>query len=157
MFRCVAAIPNTGGNCIQLFYEDTEGGRAKAEAFVREYDKPGMGVYDCVSLLKEERRAKATVAEISGLHWDIDARQVNENKEQIIKRAREKLEAFGLLSRLVDSGRGVHVYSTLREPIAAGAPGMEAAQQHLTRMIEHLRADPPPKPLSSPMRAPRAG
>src|SRR5215510_5486779 len=154
MFRCVAAIPNTGGNCIQLFYEDTEEGRAKAEAFVREYDKPGMGVYDCVSLLKEERRAKATVAEIPGLHWDIDARQVNENKEQIIKRVREKLEAFGLLSRLVDSGRGVHVYSTLREPIAAGAPEMEAAEQLLTRMIEHLGADPALKHFAALMRRP---
>src|SRR5262245_54558582 len=154
MFRCVAAIPNTGGNCIQLFYKDTEEGRAKAEAFVREYDKPGMGVYDCVSLLKEERRAKATVAEIPGLHWDIDARQVNENKEQIIKRVREKLEGFGLLSRLVDSGRGVHVYSTLREPIAAGTPEMEAAEQLLTRMIEHLGADPALKHFAALMRRP---
>jgi RecA-family ATPase len=154
MFRCVAAIPNTGGNCIQLFYEDTEEGRAKAEAFVREYDKPGMGVYDCVSLLQEERRAKATVAEIPGLHWDIDARQVNENKEQIIKRVREKLEGFGLLSRLVDSGRGVHVYSTLREPIAAGAPEMAAAEQLLMRMIEHLGADPALKHFAALMRRP---
>jgi len=154
MFRCVAAIPNAGGNCIQLFYEDTEEGRAKAEAFVREYDKPGMGVYDCVSLLKEQRRAKDTVAEIPGLHWDIDARQVNEDKEQIIKRVREKLEAFGLLSRLVDSGRGVHVYSTLREPIAAGAPEMAAAEQLLTRMIEHLGADPALKHFAALMRRP---
>src|SRR5262249_11510116 len=137
MFRCVAAIPNTGGNCIQLFYVDTEEGRAKAEVFVREYDKPGMGVYDCVSLLKEERRAKDTVAEIPGLHWDIDARQVNENKEQIIKRVREKLEGFGLLSRLVDSGRGVHVYSTLREPIAAGEPEVAGARRTLRRVHRH--------------------
>jgi RecA-family ATPase len=154
MFRCVAAIPNMGGNCIQLFYEDTEEGRTKAEAFVREHDKPGMGVYDCVALLKEERRAKDTVAEIPGLHWDIDARQVNENKEQIIKRVRDKLEAFGLLSRLIDSGRGVHVYSTLREPIAAGAPEMQAAEQLLTRMIEHLGADPALKHFAALMRRP---
>jgi RecA-family ATPase len=143
-----------GGNCIQLFYEDTEEGRAKAEAFVREHDKPGIGVFDCVSLLKKERRAKDTVAEIPGLHWDIDARQVNENKEQIIRRVREKLEAFGLLSRLVDSGRGVHVYSTLREPIAAGAPEMEAAEQLLVRMIEHLGADPALKHFAALMRRP---
>src|SRR5262249_3148275 len=149
MFRCVAAIPNTGGNCAQLFYEDTEEGRAKAEAFVREHNKPGMGVYDCVSLLKEKRRAKDTVAEIPGLHWDIDARQVNENKEQIIKRVREKLEAFGLLSRLVDSGRGVHVYSTLREPIAAGGPGKEGARQPPTPNIRKPCRDPTPQHLSS--------
>jgi RecA-family ATPase len=154
MFRCVAAIPNMGGNCVQLFYEDTEEGRTKAEAFAREHDKPGIGVYDCVSLLKEERRAKDTVAEISALHWDIDARQVNESKEQIIKRVREKLEAFGLLSRMVDSGRGVHVYSTLREPIAAGTAEMEDAEPLLTRMIEHLGADPAPKHFAALMRRP---
>jgi RecA-family ATPase len=154
MFRCVAAIPNTGGNCIQLFYEDTEDGRARAETFVREHDKPGMGVYDCVSLLKEERRAKDTVAEISGLHWDIDARQVNETKEQIVERAQAKLGAFGLLSRLVDSGRGIHIYSTLREPVGAGTPEMEIAEQLLARMVEHLGADPAPKHFAALMRRP---
>jgi len=153
-FRCVAAIPNAGGNCIQRFYEDTEEGRANAEAFAREYDKPGMGVYDCVSLLKEERRAKETVAEISSLHWDIDERQVSETKEQIVERVRAKLGAFGLLSRLVDSGRGIHVYSALRESIEAGTPEMERAEQILARMAEHLGADPAPKHFAALMRRP---
>ena len=154
MFRCVAAIPNAGGNCIQLFYEDMEEGYARAEAFAREHDKPGMGVYDCVSLLKEERRAKDTVAEIPGLHWDIDSRQVGETKEQIIERARTKLGAFGLLSRLVDSGRGIHVYCTLREPVGAGTPEMEFAEQLLARMVEHLGADTAPKHFAALMRRP---
>ena len=153
-FKCVAAIPNDGGNCIQRFYEDTEEGRAKAEAFAREYDKPGIGVYDCVSLLKEKRRAKETVAEISSLHWDIDERQVNEPKEQIIERVKEKLGAFGLLSRLVDSGRGIHVYCTFRESIEAETPEMELAEQILARMAEHLGADQAPKHFAALMRRP---
>jgi hypothetical protein len=62
LYRCVAAIPNGGGGCIEYFYEDTAQGRASAEAFARQYDKPGMGVYDCVSPLRERRRSKDNVA-----------------------------------------------------------------------------------------------
>jgi hypothetical protein len=52
LFRCIAAIPNSGGGCIEHFYEDTAAGHASAEAFARQHDKPGMGVYDCVSPLR---------------------------------------------------------------------------------------------------------
>ena len=31
MFRCVAAIPNTGGNCLEHFYPDTPEGYASAK------------------------------------------------------------------------------------------------------------------------------
>jgi len=153
-YRCIAAIPNDGGNCIQKFYEDTPEGLASAEAFAREHNKPGMGVYDCVAPLKEERRGKDTVAEIPGLHWDIDARHVNETKEQIVERARAKFDGFGILSKLVDSGRGIHVYSFFREPIVAGTPEAEAAERLLVRMIEHLGADPAPKHFAALMRRP---
>jgi len=151
-FRCIAAIPNGGGNCIQKFYEDTPEGHAEAEAFAREYDRPGMGVYDCVSTLKEARRSKESVAEIAGLHYDIDARQTNETKEQIVERVRAKLDAFGILSRMVDSGRGVHIYSMFREPIVGGTPEAEKAEHLLVRMIEHLGADPAPKHFAALMR-----
>jgi hypothetical protein len=70
MFRCVAAIPNAGGNCLEHFYPDTPEGHASAEAFAQQYNRDGWGVYDCVSPLREERRAKDTVAQIIGLHWD---------------------------------------------------------------------------------------
>jgi hypothetical protein len=40
LFRCVAAIPNGGGGCVEHFYEDTAAGRASAEAFARQHDKP---------------------------------------------------------------------------------------------------------------------
>src|SRR5262245_53891491 len=114
MFRCVAAISNSSGKCIEKFYPDTPEGHQLAEAFAQEHNRDGWGVYDCVSLLKEERRAKDTVAQISGLHWDVDARHVSESKEDVIRKLREKLEAFGILSRLVDSGRGAHLYVTFR-------------------------------------------
>ena len=154
LFRCVAAIPNSGGGCVEHFYEDTPEGHASAEAFARRHDRPGMGVYDCVSPLKERRRAKSAVAEIPGLHWDIDARHVGEPKEQIIEKAREKLQSFKLLSRLTDSGRGVHVYIDFREPIEAGTPEADKAQDVLRRMAAHLGADMAPTHFAALMRRP---
>jgi hypothetical protein len=155
MFRCVAAIPNTGGNCLEHFYLDTPDGHASAEAFAQQYNRDGWGVYDCVSPLQEERRAKDTVAQIVGLHWDLDARQLKESKEEIIERTRAKLEPFGILSRVTDSGRGVHIYSIFNEPIEAGAPEGELAYRLLRRMATHLGADMAPTHFAALMR--RAG
>jgi AAA domain len=154
MFRCVAAIPNTGGNCIEHFYPDTPEGYASAEAFAQQYNLDGWGVYDCVSPLKEERRAKDTVAQIIGLHWDLDARQLKESKEEIAERVRAKLDPFGILSHMTDSGRGTHVYSIFNEPIEAGTPEAETAYQLLRRMATHLGADMAPTHFAALMRRP---
>jgi hypothetical protein len=155
MFRCVAAIPNTGGKCLEHFYPDTPDGHASAELFAQQYNGDGWGVYDCVSPLREERRAKDTVAQIVGLHWDLDARQLKESKQEIIEKTRAKLEPFGILSRITDSGRGVHIYSIFNEPIEAGTPEAELAYRLLRRMATHLGADMAPTHFAALMR--RAG
>jgi RecA-family ATPase len=155
MFRCVAAIPNTGGNCLEHFYPDTPDGHTSAEVFAQQYNRDGWGVYDCVSPLREERRAKETVAQIVGLHWDLDARQLREGKPEIIEKTRAKLEPFGILSRVTDSGRGVHIYSIFNEPIEAGTPEAELAYRLLRRMATHLGADMAPTHFAALMR--RAG
>jgi RecA-family ATPase len=154
MFRCVAAISNVGGNCIEHFYSDTPEGHASAEKFAQEHNRDGWGVYDCVSPLKERRRAKDTVARIVGLHWDLDARQLKESKQEIIERVRAKLDPFGILSHMTDSGRGVHVYSVFNEPIEAGTPEAEAAYRLLRRMATHLGADMAPTHFAALMRRP---
>jgi hypothetical protein len=155
MFRCVAAIPNTGGNCVEHFYPDTEEGRASAESFSQQYNRDGWGVYDCVSPLKGERRAKDNVAQILGLHWDLDARHLKEGKQEILERVRAKLEPFGILSRVTDSGRGIHLYSIFNEPIEAGTIEEEGAHRLLRRMATHLGADMAPTHFAALMR--RAG
>jgi hypothetical protein len=154
MFRCIAAIPNSGGKCIEHFYPDTPEGHQSAEAFAQQYNRDGWGVYDCVSSLKEQRRAKNAVAEIPGLHWDIDARHVSEPKEKIIEKVREKLQALGILTRLVDSGRGVHVYTFFREPIGSDTPDADKAQEILRRVAAHLGADMAPTHFAALMRRP---
>jgi RecA-family ATPase len=154
LYRCVAAIPNHGGNCIEHFYPDTPEGHQSAEAFAQQYNRDGWGVYDCVSPLREQRRAKSTVAEISGLHWDIDARHVAEPKENIIKKVGERLQTFGLLSQLTDSGRGVHIYTFFREPIEAGTLEADKANEVMRRMAAHLGADMAPTHFAALMRRP---
>ena len=152
MFRCVAAIPNSGGNCIEHFYPDTPEGYASAEEFAQRYNQEGWGVYDCVSLLKEERRTKDNVAQITGLHVDLDARSMNETKEQIVETIRSKLLPFGIVSQLNDSGRGIHLYSSFNEPIEAGTPEAARAEQVLRRLVLYLNADRAPTHFAALMR-----
>jgi hypothetical protein len=152
LFRCVAAIPNSGGGCVEHFYEDTAAGRASAEAFARQHDKPGWGVYDCVSPLLEQRRTKDNVAQIEGLHVDIDAYKMGKTKEEIIKRLQDELLDVGILSRINSSGRGVHGHFLFREPIEAGTPEAENAQRALKRLVAHLGADPQPAHFAALMR-----
>jgi RecA-family ATPase len=152
MFRCVAAIPNAGGNCIEHFYPDTPEGYASAEAFAQQYNRDGWGVYDCVSPLREERRAKDAVAQIVGLHVDLDARNMKESKEQIVETICDKLKPFGIVSLVNDSGRGVHLYSIFNEPIEAGTPEAERAERALRRLVLHLNADRAPTHFAALMR-----
>jgi AAA domain len=152
LFRCVAAIPNNGGGCLEHFYEDNARGRASAEDFARQHDKPGMGVYDCVSPLREPRRTKDNVAQIEGLHVDIDAYKMNKSKEEVIKSLQDELGDVGILSCINSSGRGIHAHFLFRESIEAGTPEAEKAQHVLKRLVAHLGADPQPTNFNALMR-----
>jgi hypothetical protein len=152
LFRCIAAIPNSGGGCIEHFYEDTAAGHASAEAFARQHDKPGMGVYDCVSPLRGPRRIKDNVAQIEGLHVDIDAYKINKSKEEVIKRLQDELFDVGILSCINGSGRGIHAHFLFREPIETGTPEAEKAQRVLKQLVTHLNADPQPAHFAALMR-----
>jgi RecA-family ATPase len=152
-FRCVAAIPNSGGRCIEHFYEDTaQGRRRSAEAFAREYDWDGMGVYDCVSPLRDRRRAKETVALIEGLHVDIDCYKTGRTKEEVTKRLQDEFNDTGILSRIHTSGRGIHAHFLFQEPTEAGSPEAEQAQLILKRLTQHLNGDQQPAHFAALMR-----
>src|SRR6516162_11856340 len=142
LFRCVAAIPNGGGGCIEHFYEDTAQGRASAEAFAREHDKPGVAVYDCVSPLRGRRRTKDNVALIEGLHVDLDIYKQNKTKEEVTKRLCDEFFDVGILSAINSSGRGLQAYFLFREAIEAGTPEAENARRVLKRLATHLGGDP---------------
>jgi RecA-family ATPase len=111
-----------------------------------------MGVYDCVSPLREPRRTKDNVAQIEGLHVDLDAYKAGKTKEEVIKRLEDELGDAGILSCINDSGRGIHADFLLREPIEAGMPEAEKAQHVLKRLVAHLGADPQPAHFAALMR-----
>jgi RecA-family ATPase len=153
-FRCVAAIPNGGGGCVEHFYEDTPEGHASAEVFAQQYNRAGWGVYDCVNPLKERRRTKDNVAQIEGLHIDIDVYKMTMAKQEVVAKIQDKLMPFGIVSRINDSGRGVHIHCTFREPIEAGTPEADKADQVLRRLVAHLGADRQPAHFAALMRRP---
>jgi RecA-family ATPase len=152
LYRCVAAIPNGGGKCIEHFYEDNARGRASAEEFAHRYDKPGWGVYDCVSLLREPKRTKDSVALIEGLHADIDIYKTGRKKDEVVKQLQDQFAHAGILSQINDSGRGVHVHLLFKDPIEAGMPRAETAQRVLKHLVAHLGADPQPAHFAALMR-----
>jgi hypothetical protein len=154
MFLCVAVISNDGKVFREHYVEDTAEGQAEIDGFVREWNKPGFGVYNCVSPLREKWRSKNAVAQITQLHWDIDLKRVTETKEQIINKLRG-LQDFGILTQINDSGRGVHFYSVLNEPIdAADQAEVERAERLLKRMAAYCIADPAPTHFAALMRRP---
>jgi hypothetical protein len=152
LFRCVAAIPNSDGHCVEHFYPDTPEGHTTAEAFVKEYNRQGWGVYNCVSPLKSAKRTKDNVAQIVGLHADLDVYKSGAPKEEVIEKLRDTLTPFGILSLINSSGRGLQAYLLFREPIEAGTPDAERAQLILKRLIAHLGADPQPSHFAALMR-----
>jgi RecA-family ATPase len=154
LFRCVAAIPNAGGSCVEHFYPDTEEGRASADEFANQYNRGGWGVYDCVSPLRGRQRSKDNVARINALHIDLDARHMTQTKEKIVDKIRSELMPFGIVSVLNDSGRGVHMYTIFNEPIDVGTPEAEKAERLLKRMVAQLGADRAPAHFAALMRRP---
>ena len=150
-FRCVAAIPNGGGKCIEHFYEDNARGRRSAEDFARRYDKPGYGVYDCVSPLRESKRIKDGVALIEGLHVDNDTYKTGRDNDQVIKQLQDQFAHAGILSQLNTSGRGLQALFLFKEPLEPG-PRAETAQRVLKRLTTHLGGDPQPAHFAALMR-----
>jgi hypothetical protein len=79
------------------------------QQFVRKWDRPGRGLYFCVSTIKPgaSTRKKETIAEINGLHVDIDFRSVEGTPEDV-ERALRQVQL--LPSKVVRSGGGLHAY-----------------------------------------------
>ena len=54
--RLICALPNPGcpGAPRGLFYRDTPEGRAQAQAFAKQEDRPGWGVFDCLNPIRDD-------------------------------------------------------------------------------------------------------
>jgi hypothetical protein len=137
----ICALPNeTGKGAIkELFSEDP----AAIEAFAAEHDKPGYGIFDCISPLKlgARKREISAVAELPHIVTDHDPRDLEESANAIL----DKLLHLPLTpSEIRSSGRGYHSYYRFNEPIVPDEDpeGFTRALDAWRSLVAATSADP---------------
>ena len=125
---------------------------ADIEAFVRKWDRPHRGTYFCVNPLKPgTTRAKANVAELNGLHVDIDFKDVEDGPDAVLAAIRSVALPPTMV---VSSGNGAHAYWFFHEALPATPENVERIEQTLRRLCAHLGGDPAVCEVSRLMRLP---
>jgi hypothetical protein len=126
---------------------------ADIEAFVHKWDRKHRGLYFCVSTLANgaTKRSKTTAAELTGLHCDIDFKNIEATPDQIRQTLRE---LFLLPSRIVHSGNGFHCYWHFREALPATPENIASVEKMLRQLCDHLGGDPQVCEIARLMRLP---
>jgi hypothetical protein len=139
-YICALFDDKRDGQFPQLFTTDT----AALERFAKQYDRPGMSVYQCVSRLQPDarRRARDTVAEMAILHVDIDLRMLATPPEVVHQKLLEL--SLSLPVEIRNSGGGYHVIVELKEPVKAGTAAFERANRVRGQLTHMLCGDPAP-------------
>jgi hypothetical protein len=98
------------------------------ERFMHKWDRPGRGMFNCVSTINGVKRNKDACVECGFLHADIDFKNVVEDEPTI----RERLRTLRYPpSIIVRSGNGLHCYWLFKEAIDV--------QEHRERIEAALR------------------
>jgi phage/plasmid-associated DNA primase len=117
----------------------TSNNSADLKKFVTKHDRPGWGVYACVSTMVDAKHhhAKESIRETPSLHTDIDLKDLAlDTKEDIVR----KLKALRLPpSVVVDSGNGVHCYWRFKE--ACSADDIEHIESALKLLCDLVGGD----------------
>jgi RecA-family ATPase len=138
------------GPASQLYYEDTDEGRKRAEEYARRIDESGYSVYSCIGRLRCRPRSKENVAELPCIVLDNDLRAVVQTREQVL----ECLRNLPIPpSWIRDSGGGIHSGWELKEPLTDEA-GMARAEEVMRRLANLLAADPAPTHRAALLRYP---
>jgi hypothetical protein len=140
MPRYFCSLPNNkhAGRIPELISDDP----VAIAAFVKKWDVPGRGVYECVSTLKPgaTRRSLETVDELHKIHTDVDLRSLATPSEKVLSR----LQGLPLPLELRDSGGGYHVVARLKEPVRAGTPEFDQVNRLRKELTRLLCGDPAP-------------
>jgi hypothetical protein len=123
------------------------------DLFTKTWDRPGRGLYFGTATIKKgaSRRAKETIAELIGLHVDIDLKDVTASAEEVEK----ALQQVALLPSKVNfSGNGFHGYWVLREALPATSENIEHVEGLLRLLADHLGGDLQCAEVSRLMRLP---
>jgi len=131
--------PDAGNGHASERHVTTRDGQDVAR-FVRKWDQRNRALYFCVSTIKPgvTRRAKETLAELNGLHTDIDFKSVDDTPEEI----EQKLAQVMLPpTTVVASGHGLHAYWLLREALPATSENIAELEVLLRLLADHLGGD----------------
>jgi hypothetical protein len=123
------------------------------EGFVQHWDLSGRSTYFCVATLKRDAktRSKATLAELNGLHVDLDFKAIAEPPDQILK----VMTNLPLPPNyIIASGHGYHCHWLFKEAIPADPDGIAEVERQLKRLVEILAGDPQCAEASRLMRLP---
>ena len=130
------------------------------ERFGSKWDRPGRALYFCVSTIRADAtpghggsvRSKENVAEIAALHADVDFKDVAIGEEEILRR----IGLLPIVPRIiVQSGRGLHLYWTLKEAIDVSDLGERLRVETALRQLSDLvGGDPAVAEVARLMRLP---
>jgi hypothetical protein len=127
----------------------------EVEDFIAKWNRPGRGLFFCVSTINGKKRNKDSVAEIPGLWADVDFKDVKETPDSILKRAK----ALPLPpSIIVRSGNGLHLYWRFKEPVTIniidGADAIERVEAALKLLADLVGGDMKVTHVAALMRLP---
>jgi hypothetical protein len=112
----------------------------KVEDFIRKWDVQGRALYFCINTIKKgKRRSKSNVAELLGLHADLDFKGIVEGRERI----EEVLADLPCQpSCVVASGHGLHGYWWFDEVLPPTEEN-KARVESLLKTLAHVMASDP--------------
>jgi P4 family phage/plasmid primase-like protien len=121
--------------------------------FAEKWDRPGRGLYFCVSTLKPgaQRRAKETVSELNGLHADIDFKSIDASPEAV---RRALAQCACPPSRVNNSGHGLHCFWIFAEALQATPENIAEVERLLGLLADYLGADRAAAEVSRLLRLP---
>jgi P4 family phage/plasmid primase-like protien len=114
--------------------------RAIVEAFYLKWDRKHRALYYCTATVQPgaATRSKATLAELNGLHVDIDFKSVTAGAAEI---ERALQQTMLLPSKVVASGGGLHAYWLFNEALEATPDNIDRVEALLRLLADHLGGD----------------
>jgi RecA-family ATPase len=146
-FVCSLPNPDTRGAVRHKFSNDD----AQLDAFAQENGGFGKGVYDCIGLFNdgERIRKKDTVVALPIVICDLDLKNIEQSREQVLK----VLDELALApTETRDSGNGLHAVWVLKEHLTGD--DMARGERVMKRFTGLLAGDPLPTHRAALLRRP---
>jgi hypothetical protein len=129
---------------------------AEVDAFIAKWDRPGRGMFFCVSTIRQGmKRNKENVAEIPGLWADVDFKDVADDRDTILRRVKALPKPPSII---VSSGNGLHLYWQFKEAlkinVVDGAETIERVEAALKQLADLCGGDMKLTQVAALMRVP---